>query len=120
MERRSCERFTVPGATIDWVSEADAELSGTECPLADLSRGGMRFMAARPPREGTSLRLVLKVPGEAEPLVLRGSVAWSLVSSGQLHQVAVAFSPYGAGGNDASVLKRIVGIETRFLADRRR
>jgi hypothetical protein len=116
-ERRSCERFPVPGATVDWESETDPGQVATECLMGDLSRGGVRFLTAAPARAGTLVHVTLHVPGEPEPLRLRGSVAWNLVSSGQIYNLAVAFAPYtpGTGANDPAALERLVAIEARFL-----
>jgi PilZ domain-containing protein len=116
-ERRSCERFAVPGATVDWESDREPGRSGSECPLGDLSRGGVRFLTPAPPEGGTLLRVALHIPGEPEPVRLRGSVVWRLVSSGQIHNVAIAFEPYSSspGANQPDALERLVAIEARFL-----
>jgi hypothetical protein len=116
-ERRSCERFPVPGATVDWESETDPGQVATECPLGDLSRGGVRLSTAAPPKIGTLVKVTLHIPGEEEPLTLRGSVVWTLVSSGQIHSLAVMFAPYTSvpGANEPEMLERLVAIEARFL-----
>lgn len=115
-ERRSCRRFHPDGATVDWQSRADRSRGATECPIGDLARGGVRFMTPLPPGEGMPVKVTLKIPGEASPLVLEGTVVWTLLSGGQLHQAAVAFEPYSAapGANDPATLERLVAIEARF------
>jgi hypothetical protein len=119
-ERHNCERFTIPGATIDWQAERDAGLGEIECLLGDLSRGGARFLTPSPPEGGTLLRVQFHIPGDSEPLRLRGRVVWRLVSGGQIHHVAVAFEPYSAapGGNEPDALERLMAIEARFLDSR--
>ena len=116
-ERRACQRFQVAGGTVDWTSKTDPGQGATECPLGDLSRGGVRFLTPGPPKDGTLVEVTLHVPGEAESLQVQGSVAWTLVSGGQLYHVAIAFAPYSAvpGANDPAALERLVGIEARFL-----
>ena len=115
-ERRSCRRFHPQGATVDWQSAADRKRGGMECPIGDLARGGVRFLAPDPPREGTPVSVTVHVPGETAPLVLEGRVVWTFLSGGQLHQVAVAFEPYGRapGANDPATLERLVAFEARF------
>lgn len=117
MERRSCQRFVIPEATVDWTPEADARKGGSHCPLRDLSRGGARFVTEGPPRVGTALRLRIAVAGEAEALEVRGKVVWTAVSAGRAHHVAVEFAPYGAapGANPPAVLERLTALEARFL-----
>ena len=108
----------MPGGSVDWESETDPGQVATECPIGDLSRGGVRFHTPGPPRAGTRVRLTLHVPGESDALELRGSVVWTLVSSGQMYDMAVGFSPYGAtpGENPPTALERLAAIEERFLA----
>jgi hypothetical protein len=100
---------------VDWQPAADRKRGGTECPIGDLARGGVRFLAPDPPRQGTPVTVTVNVPGE-KALVLEGRVVWTLLSGGQLHQVAVAFEPYGSapGANDPAALERLVALEVRF------
>jgi hypothetical protein len=111
-ERRACERFSIPKAKVDWRSQGDR--GATECPLGDLSRGGARFQTPGPPDRGAAIDVTLHIPDEAGPLHLRGTVVWRMVSSGQLHNVAIAFEPYGSG-NEAGALERLEALEARFL-----
>lgn len=105
---------------MDCVSERDSGQAGSECLLGDLSRGGVRFLTPAPPEGGTLLRVAVHIPGDPEPLRLRGSVVWRLASSGQLHDAAIAFEPYSAapGANRPDALERLVAIEARFLGPR--
>ena len=102
---------------MDFESETDPGQIATECPLGDLSRGGVRLATAAPPKVGTLVKVTLHIPDEPEPLTLRGSVVWTLVSSGQIHSLAVMFAPYtsAAGANGPEMLERLVAIEARFL-----
>jgi hypothetical protein len=116
-ERRACRRFLVPDAVVDWRTVPPGHSYGSEAHVGDLSRGGLRFLTPGPPRAGAAVELELRVPGEPA-LYLRGRVAWSAPSSGQIHAVGVAFAPYGVGAdlNAPSVLDRLMAIEERFAA----
>jgi hypothetical protein len=116
-ERRTCRRFAVPGATVDWRTDPPGESYGSESHLADLSRGGARFVAAGPPPPGSRLRLKIQVPGE-EPFDAAGQVAWSSVTSGQLNDVGVVFAPFGEAprANPERVLDRLIALEARFAS----
>ena len=119
-ERRSCERFPVPGGTVDWAPESDPGDVSTECAIGDLSRGGVRILTTGPAAKGTAIRVTLLVPGEAAPLSFRGTVVWTQVSSGQLQNMAVAFAPYtdAPGDNAPAALERLVAIEARYVSPR--
>jgi hypothetical protein len=116
-ERRSCERFPVEGGTVDWEADTHPGQLASECAIGDLSRGGVRLLTTGAPSKGTVVGVTLHVPGEPEPLRLRGTVVRTQVSSGQLHDMAVAFAPYTsmAGDNDTAALDRLVVIEARCL-----
>ena len=117
MDRRKCDRFAVPDASVDWTAEGEVGWGGTGCPLRDLARGGARFLSECPPPRGTFLRLRIRLPGERDPIEARGRVEWSLVSHGRVHHVGIEFAPYGRGpgANDPAVLDRILALEDRFL-----
>jgi hypothetical protein len=115
-ERRSCRRFQPPGAAVDWQSTAGRNQGGTDCPIGDLARGGVRFLTPDPPREGALVKMTVNIPGESASLVLEGRVVWTHLSGGQFHQVAVAFEPYSPapGDNDPATLERLIALEARF------
>jgi len=116
-ERRACRRFPVPDAVVDWRTDPPGDAYGSAVRVGDLSRGGLRMHTPGPPAPGSRLDLSLRVPGEPA-LLLRGRVAWSSVSSGQMHDVGVEFAAYGHGpdDNDPSALERLVAIESRFAS----
>ncbi|HEX6738932.1 MAG TPA: PilZ domain-containing protein [Vicinamibacteria bacterium] len=119
-ERRSCERFPVPGGTVDWAPASDPGDVSTECAIGDLSRGGVRLLTTGPAAKGTHVNVTLLVPGEPDALRLKGTVVWAQVSSGQLQNMAVAFAPYteDPGDNPPAALERLVAIEGRYVAPR--
>jgi len=94
IERRACARFRVPDTLVDWEAEGRAGVFGHGSRLGDLSRGGLRLLTPAPPAVGDRLRLVLRV-ADTEPLRVRGTVVRCAPASGQIHEVGVAFAPYG-------------------------
>jgi len=123
VERRLCQRFTIPGATISYRKEGlFSSKTRTEeefCPVLDLSRGGIRFLTQKPLKFKSRVLLQLSVPGERVPLDLRGRVRWSTFNSGQSYkyQAGVQFNPYGLerGQNVPQTLTKIVALETKFV-----
>lgn len=116
IERRACARFRIPDALVDWEAEGRAGVFGHGSRLGDLSRGGLRLLTPAPPDVGERLRLVLRV-ADAEPLAVRGAVVRRSPASGQIHEVGVAFAPYGSGAADNAprVLEALQALEARFL-----
>jgi Tfp pilus assembly protein PilZ len=123
VERRLCQRFKIPGATISYRKEklfssktgADEEF----CPVLDLSRGGIRFLTQKPLKFKSRIHLQLSIPGERVPLDLKGRVRWSTFNAGKSYkfQAGVQFNPYGLekGQNVPQTLTKIVGLEQRFV-----
>lgn len=123
VERRTCERFLVPGAVVYW-KKAHLVFSGkfTEeyYPVFDVSRGGVRFLYHEAPEVGTAVELKIVIPGESEPFFLKGGVAWTSLNPGKSYkyQVGVQFAPFGEhrGQNSGETLERIISLEERFKA----
>ncbi len=123
VERRLCQRFTIPGATISYRKEglfAPKKRTDEEfCPVLDLSRGGVRFLTQKPLKFKSRILLQLSVPGERSPLDLKGRVRWSTFNAGKSYkyQAGVQFNAYGLEKeqNGPQALTRIVALETKFL-----
>jgi hypothetical protein len=117
IERRACARFLVPDALVDWDAVGKSGVFGQGSRLGDLSRGGMRLLTPEPPAIGDRLRLVVRVAG-SEPLAVLGTVVRCSPSTGQIHEVGVAFAPYGAGAGDnhPRILDVLSSLEARFRA----
>ncbi|MET0555187.1 MAG: PilZ domain-containing protein [Vicinamibacteria bacterium] len=115
IERRACARFRVPDSLVDWEAVGKGGVFGHGSRLGDLSRGGLRLLTPAPPAVGDRLRLVLRV-ADAEPLAVLGTVVRRSPATGQIHEVGVAFAPYGPGAddNDPSVLEVLSSLEGRF------
>jgi Tfp pilus assembly protein PilZ len=116
IERRACARFRVPDSLVDWdaVGKGGA-VFGHGSRLGDLSRGGLRLLTPAPPAVGDRLQLILRV-ADAEPLALLGTVIRCTPATGQIHEVGVAFAPYGPGtdDNDPAILEILSSLESRF------
>jgi hypothetical protein len=123
VERRICQRFAIPGATISYRKEGlFAPKKKTEeefCPVLDISRGGVRFLTQKPLKFKSRIHVQLTVPGERVPLDFKGRVRWSTFNSGKSYkyQAGVQFNPYGLekGQNGPQALTRIVALETKFV-----
>jgi hypothetical protein len=120
VERRLCQRFKIPGATVSYRKEKlFSSRAGTDedfCPVLDLSRGGIRFLTQKPLKFKSRIRLQLSIPGERVPLDLKGRVRWSTFNAGKSYK-------FQAGACSILRLKRakrpqtltkIVGLEQRF------
>ena len=123
IERRVCQRFSIPGATVSYRKEglfaSKARSEEEFCPILDLSRGGVRFLTQKPLKFKSRVIVQLSVPGERVPLDIRGRVRWSTFNAGKSYkyQAGVQFSPYGfeKGQNVPQTLTRIVALETKFV-----
>jgi Tfp pilus assembly protein PilZ len=117
IERRACARFRVPDALVDWEATGRSGVFGYGSRLGDLSRGGLRLLTPEPPALGDRIRLTLRV-ADTEPLSVVGTVVRRAPATGQIHEVGVAFAPYGAGADDNApqALEALASLEARFLA----
>ncbi len=99
-ERRSCVRFTIPGATVDYQRKTLLPKPGyieEFCPLVDISRGGIRFLAQKPMKPETEVSVRISIPGERIPFTMKGVVKWSAAAQAKTYsyQIGVKFHPYG-------------------------
>jgi Tfp pilus assembly protein PilZ len=123
IERRICQRFKIPGATISYrkVKLFASKTKSEEefCPILDLSRGGVRFLTQKPLKFKSKVTLQLSIPGERIPLNLKGRVRWSTFNAGKSYkyQAGVQFNPYGLEKNQnfPQALTKIVALEQKFI-----
>jgi Tfp pilus assembly protein PilZ len=123
IERRLCQRFKIPGATVSYRKEkllsSKTKIDEEFCPVLDLSRGGVRFLTQKPLKFKSKVTLQLSIPGERIPLDLKGRVRWSTFNAGKSYkyQAGVQFSPYGLEKkqNVPQTLTKIVVLEQKFL-----
>lgn len=123
IERRTCERFEVPGATLCYRREGLLPFSKEyteECfPIVDISRGGLRFLSETMLKVDAMLSLKVTLPGDETPLLIKGRVSWASVNPGvsYKYQIGIQFEPYGdkKSENDPESLRRITALEQKFL-----
>ncbi|MCX6560358.1 MAG: PilZ domain-containing protein [Candidatus Aminicenantes bacterium] len=124
LEKRTCARFRIPGATIAFKREKslfkrNSEYGGEFLPMLDISRGGIRFLSTENLPLDTRLHLSIQVPGDPSPLKMDGLVRWAAPNIGQSfkYQLGVQFAPYGdkKGMNYPGSLVKIIAFEQKFL-----
>jgi len=123
LEKRTCLRFRIPGATVKYKSEKKFlkkhDYIAAFCPLLDLSRGGIRFLAQELLKFESHVEMKISIPGEASPLVIKGLVRWYSPNAGKSYkyQIGVQFLPYGesANHNYPGALTKIIALEQKFL-----
>jgi hypothetical protein len=126
VERRACERFRVPGATVCFRREArfwpGRDVREEFCPLIDLSRGGLRFLSQVQVKPDAKLAMEITIPGQETPLLLRGIVRWVGFNAGKSYrfQAGVQFHPYGTkkSHNPPEALKGIIALEQKAMVKR--
>ena len=122
IERRSCIRFEIPGATVSYkkksllpAKEAYAE---EFCPVLDMSRGGIRFLSQKSIKVDSNIILKIAIPGEKIPLIQKGRVRWASFNVGQSYkyQIGVQFNVYGEKKDQNLVgnLTKIIALEQKF------
>ncbi|MBN1224636.1 MAG: PilZ domain-containing protein [Candidatus Aminicenantes bacterium] len=122
IERRTCIRFEIPGATLNYKKDrpfiADSKQSEEFCPVLDISRGGLRFLTQENLNMNTSIIMHISLPGERVPFEMKGQVKWVASNAGKSYkfQVGVQFSPYGEkkGQNYPGALVKIIALEQKF------
>ena len=120
VERRTCRRFEVEGATLryrrqGWFKSED--YTAVECPIENLSKGGVMFVNnAGVLNLEDKVAVRLNVSG-GEELELLGRVKWALSTSGSLGaQVGVQFSTFGSGKglNSPKLLEKLAELEQKY------
>jgi hypothetical protein len=120
-ERRACERFVMPGATVYYKVEgflSSGKYTEDYFPVADISRGGLRFLHHGLLKVDAKVTLKIIIPGDNVPLVLRGMICWISPNPERSYkyQVGVKFLPYSEkqGDNSTGDLLRLRTLEERF------
>lgn len=126
IERRTCLRFEIPGATISYkfdkfIPSGSNNFTEEFCPILDISRGGLRFLSQKSYKINTKLLVKISVPGEQVPLQLKGRVRWAAANSGRSYkyQIGIQFNPYGEkkGQNYPGTLVKIIALEQKFCSN---
>ncbi len=114
IEKRTCIRFQIPGATISYQFKEHVEEFS---PLVDMSRGGLKFIGKKPPEIHTEVSLDISIPGETIPLTIHGKVQWiSYVETKDQYFIGVQFNPYGEkpGENYPGNMVKIIALEQKY------
>ena len=126
IERRTCFRFEIPGATTSYkldkfLSSSHRKYGEEFCPILDISRGGMRFVSQKALKINTKINMKISIPGERVPMTFKGRVRWSAANPGKSYkyQIGVQFNPYGEkkGQNYPGSLVKIIALEQKFIPD---
>lgn len=126
LEKRTCLRFRIPGATIGYKKDRPLMKKGEDyieefCPVLDISRGGIRFLTQEILKYESKVSLKINIPGEASSMTLRGIVRWYSPNPGKSYkyQIGVQFLPYGEkkGQNNQASLTKITALEKKFMDD---
>ncbi len=114
IEKRTCIRFQIPGATVSYQFKEHVEEFS---PLVDISRGGLKFIGKKPPEIHSEVTLNISIPGERIPLTLHGKVQWiSYVEAKDQYFIGVQFNPYGEkqGENYPGNMVKIIALEQKY------
>jgi Tfp pilus assembly protein PilZ len=114
IEKRTCIRFQIPGATVSYQFKEQVEEFS---PLVDISRGGLKFIGKKPPEMNAEVTLKISIPGERVPLTLFGKVQWlSYVEAKDQYFIGVQFNPYGEkqGENYPGNMVKIIALEQKY------
>lgn len=93
-ERRSGKRFSIRECTVSYKKRAIFGCYSRErCPIVNLSAGGLQFLNNDRLRPKQRLCLRVYLPGEKDPLTLRGRVIWEGVGDDvYLSRVGIEFT----------------------------
>jgi len=114
IEKRTCIRFQIPGATVSYQFKEHLEEFS---PLIDISRGGLKFIGKKPPEMNSEVTLNISIPGERIPLTMKGKVQWiSYVEAKDQYFIGVQFNPYGEkqGENYPGNMVKIIALEQKY------
>jgi Tfp pilus assembly protein PilZ len=115
MERRICERFEIPGATVSYKKKGllgpGKNYIETSCPVIEISYGGMRFLNQKSLDLNDQVLVEVSLSEEKQPLTLLGQVKWCDLHPGKSYryQTGIQFNPYGQkkGQNAPQILKQL-------------
>jgi hypothetical protein len=114
VEKRSCIRFQIPGATVSYEFKEHVEEFSA---LVDISRGGLKFIGKKSPEMNAEVTLNISIPGERIPLTLFGTVRWiSYIEKTNQYFIGVQFNPYGEKEkeNYPGNMVKIIALEQKY------
>lgn len=120
-ERRTCERFVVPGAEVYCKEEGfffSKKHTGDFYPVFDISPGGLRYLSQKSLKDNAKVSLKMVIPGEDAAIVIKGRVKRVSPNPEKSYKymIGIQFEPYGTkkGNNDPESLKRLEVLEQKF------
>lgn len=123
IEKRACQRFKIPGATVNY--KLGRLLSSQKYvekynPVSEISRGGIRFLSQKHIATKSKILLKISIPDEKPSLILKGRVRWVAFfpSLSYKYQIGVEFDPFGERKecNSLQILERLIALEKKFLS----
>jgi hypothetical protein len=122
-DERDCNRFPVPGATLSCTEQniwRQRTQFGDKCPILDIGKGGLSFLADSPPRQNSTLDIQIHVPDFESPLAVKAEAVYVIPRGAQhsyRYRIGVQFLPFGAqrSQNQLKILKAIEQLEKIYL-----
>jgi hypothetical protein len=116
LPRVKCRSFFVAGAELDLQRVLFGILpwmSAERCGVDNLSKGGVGFECRFALAVGETVHLSLRVPGQREPIELKGEVRWCKRARYGGYRAGVRFAAFGesSGLNPRSALEALRTIE---------
>ncbi|MDX9786756.1 MAG: PilZ domain-containing protein [Desulfobacterales bacterium] len=120
MEKRQCNRFSIPGTTLFYKKKSKfwktRDYSDEYYPVLDLSLGGLKFLSHHRIDVGEALILKLNIPGIEQQPEIKAAVRWASKNreKSYQYQMGVSFNPYGQGEkeNPTEILTLLKTLET--------
>jgi len=124
IEKRECERFEIPGATLVYSSKkgifSKSKYTHDELPVYDVSYGGVRFLSQEKLKIKSSIAVRIFIPEDEEPITFEGKIVRVFHHPGQSYnfQIGVQFLPYGhkKGFNPSENLSLLKALEKKHSA----
>lgn len=121
-EKRTCFRFEIPGATLSYKKtgffSTSPDYEDEDCPILDLSLGGLRFLTQKNLKVNTKLRIKVSYLEKDGSFHMGGKVKWTISNPGfsYKYQVGVQFNPYGdrEGLNSPEEFAKIKTLEWKY------
>jgi hypothetical protein len=127
LERRTCERFIIPGSTIAYkvhgLLKRHQPFTDVRYPVSDVSKGGLSFLADTPLKEEKEVSILLHISEKEDPIQLEGEIAYVSLNTGASYRyrIGVQFKPFGTeeGFNSLEYLNRLEALEKTYGAGRK-
>ena len=124
IEKRECERFEIPGATVVYNSKKNifskSKFTHDEFPVYDISYGGIRFLSQEKLKIKSSITVKIFIPEDEEPISFEGKIVRVGHQPGQSYnfQIGVQFLPYShnKGFNPPENLSLLKALEKKHSA----